>query len=74
MSLTVLCSTNGFFNLVLRVFSFSFIFDHNCIFCVFILFPWRIITLLKSPVKGRNCRENAQCWKKCVSGYVICFS
>ena len=73
MSVTVSYSTYGFFILVLPVFSFPFIFDHSCIFFEFILFPCRIIKLLKSAIKGRHCRENAQRWKKAYQDMLIVF-
>ena len=73
MSVTVLCSTNGFFILVLRVFNFSFVFDHNCIFYETILFPCLIITLLTSRIKGRHCRKKAQRWKKAYLDTLIVF-
>ena len=64
MWVTVLFSKDSFLILVIRVFSFSFIFVHICIFYEFILFPCRIIILLTRQIKGRHCRENAQSCKK----------
>ena len=69
--------SNDFFHffiiLVIRVFSFSFIFVHICIFNEFILFPCRIIILLTRQFNGRHCRKNAKSCKKAESGYVNCF-
>ena len=39
----------------------------------FILFLYRIITLLTSQIKGRHCRENAQRWKKAYFDMLIVF-
>ena len=72
MSVTFLYSTNEFFVLVLHVFSFSFIFDHNCLFYEFNWIPCRIITLLKSPIKRRHCIK-CKTYEKSVSGYFNCF-
>ena len=61
---TVLCSTNGLFIWILRLLSFFFIFEHNCIFYEFILFSCRIFALLTNPIKGNHSRKNSQRWKK----------
>ena len=45
-------------------FRFIKIFDRNCLFYVFILFPCRIIAILTSPIRERHCRKKAQRWKK----------
>ena len=59
--------------LVLRVFSFSFIFDHNCMFYEFNLFPCQFITLFTSPIKQSHFRENAECSKKAYLDMLIVF-
>ena len=73
MLVTVLFSTNGFFILVLRVFNFSFIFDYNCIFYEFNLYPCQIITIMTRPINKRFCRKNAQRWKKAYLDMLIVF-
>ena len=56
----VLYSTNGFIILVLHVFNFCFVFDHDCIFYAFLLFPCQIIALLARPIK-----------KMCIVGKIV---
>ena len=65
-------STKGFIIFVILVFIFSFVFDHNCTFDEIILFPCRIITLLKNPIEGRHCTENDN-MELGLSAYVNCF-
>ena len=64
MSVIVLYSTDGFFVLILRIFNFFFVFEHNCLLYEIFWFPSRIITLLKRPIEGKNSREKTQSWKK----------
>ena len=73
MLVTVLYSTNGFFILVQGVFNFSFIFDYNCIFYEFILFPCQIITIMTRTINRRLCWKNAQRWKKAYLDMLIVF-
>ena len=72
MSLTVLCSTNGFFVLILRIFNF-FICEQNCIFYEFILFPCQIITLLTSPKAVKHSRKVYSSGKKSYLDKLIVF-
>ena len=73
MVVTVCYSANGFFILVLCVFIFSKIFDHNCIFYEFILFPCQFTIFLTSPIKKKLSKENAQHWKKAYLDMLIVF-
>ena len=63
MLVMALCSTNGL-SLYTTRFNFFFIFEHNCKFYEFILFPCQIIILLARPIEGKQSRENTQRWKK----------
>ena len=72
MSVTVLCSTNGFFVLTLRVFIF-FKFRSITAFFMLILFPGRIITFLRRPFEEKNIWESAQRCKKAYLDNLIVF-
>ena len=58
MSVAVSYLINGFLVLILRVL--IFIFEHNCRFYEFILFRFRIITKLTSPLEGKRSWQNEE--------------